>query len=92
MNLESIVIANLNFQALSFAIVTVAMSMFAQFPAPLIYGHLFDASCAEFRNVCGRIGDCLHYDNDLFRFVSRLSLFNDFLCFFNRRDFSNILI
>jgi len=60
------------FQALSFAIVTVAMSMFAQLPAPLIYGHLFDASCAEFRDVCGRIGDCLHYDNELFRLVSWL--------------------
>jgi hypothetical protein len=70
-------------QALSFAIATVAMSMFAQLPAPLLYGHLFDVSCAEFRtNVCGRTGDCLHYDNDLFRcylFFKVFSSSNPFL-------------
>ncbi len=59
------------FQAVSLALTSATLSLFGQFPSPLLYGHLFDKSCSEFRTDGAAIdstsADCLHYDVDLLK-------------------------
>ncbi len=61
------------------AITSAMTSLFAQLPAPLIYGYLYDISCTLFRDQEGEQGDCLQYDiesiaNNIVRFSAGMSI------------------
>jgi len=54
-------------KALSFAFLTVFLSIFSLLPSPIIFGAIIDNTCLLWQEECGETTNCLLYDTDKLR-------------------------